>query len=265
MGHMYRSHYSLWAAQWYWGGQGELHVAIQGSCLRAAACSARSGQRMQAGSGRGRGGIAGAQRERSRGGGVSGVCQQPGVLLLPSGGNVVDSELLRREDARVLLLAARAAAEACKQAVAEGVEGARELSEKEAAEAVCQVFTNSLEFEPGLPVASACAGSAAQQGARCAHPLFIIGVTTADIRHCAACYMVFTNSLKFEPALPVASACAGSFAQQGAPMPIRTISMHINMPLLAIAQSCKQCMGYLEPAADTTWALRCMLAGKWHA
>ena len=65
----------------------------------------------------------------------------------------------------MLLLTSRAVAEACRQAVAERVEGARELSEREAAEAVCQVFTNSLEHEPTLPVASACAGSAAQQGA----------------------------------------------------------------------------------------------------
>ena len=64
----------------------------------------------------------------------------------------------------MLLLIARAVAEACKGAVAEKLEGARELSEKEAAEAVCQVFTNSLEYEHILPVASACAGSAAQQG-----------------------------------------------------------------------------------------------------
>ncbi|CAL5227795.1 g10818 [Coccomyxa viridis] len=69
-----------------------------------------------------------------------------------------------RDDAGVLLLIARAVAEACKGAVAEKLEGARGLSEKEAAEAVCQVFTNSLEYEPILPVASACAGSAAQQG-----------------------------------------------------------------------------------------------------
>ena len=59
----------------------------------------------------------------------------------------------------------RAASEACKQAVADKLEGARELSEKEAVEAVCQVFTNSLEYEPTTPVASACAGSSALQGA----------------------------------------------------------------------------------------------------
>ena len=64
----------------------------------------------------------------------------------------------------MLLLAARAAADARNCAAAEGVAGAQELSEKAAAEAVCQVFTNSLEYEPLLPVASACAGSAAQQG-----------------------------------------------------------------------------------------------------
>lgn len=69
----------------------------------------------------------------------------------------------------MLLLASRAAAGACKQAVAEGIEGARELSEKEAAEAVCQVFTNSLEYEPILPVAAACSGIAAQQGALHTH------------------------------------------------------------------------------------------------
>ena len=69
-----------------------------------------------------------------------------------------------RNDARVLLLAARAAAEARSCAAARGVNGAQELSEKAAAEAVCQVFTNSLEYEHLLPVASACAGSAAQQG-----------------------------------------------------------------------------------------------------
>ncbi len=64
----------------------------------------------------------------------------------------------------MLLLAARAAADARNRAAAGGVAGAQELSEKAAAEAVCQVFTNSLEYEPLLPVASACAGSAAQQG-----------------------------------------------------------------------------------------------------
>ena len=71
----------------------------------------------------------------------------------------------RREDAGVLLLISRAVSEACKRAVTEKLEGARELSEKEAVEAVCQVFTNTLEYEPTTPVASACAGSAAQQGA----------------------------------------------------------------------------------------------------
>ena len=64
----------------------------------------------------------------------------------------------------MLLLAARAAADARNRAAAGGVAGAQDLSEKAAAEAVCQVFTNSLEYEPLLPVASACAGSAAQQG-----------------------------------------------------------------------------------------------------
>ena len=33
-------------------------------------------------------------------------------------------------------------------------------------EAVCQVFTNTLEYEPTTPVASACVGSAAQLGCR---------------------------------------------------------------------------------------------------
>ena len=69
----------------------------------------------------------------------------------------------------MLLLISRAVEAACKQAVAEKLEGARELSEKEAAEAVCQVFTNSLEYEPLMPVASACGGSGAQQGLLRAH------------------------------------------------------------------------------------------------
>ena len=64
----------------------------------------------------------------------------------------------------MLLLASHAVAQACRQATAEKVEGAREVSEKDAAEAVCQVFTNSLEYEPSVPVATACAGSAALQG-----------------------------------------------------------------------------------------------------
>ena len=72
--------------------------------------------------------------------------------------------LLCRDDARMLLLASHAVAEACRQAIAEKVEGAHEVSEKDAAEAVCQVFTNSLEYEPAMPVATACAGSAALQG-----------------------------------------------------------------------------------------------------
>ncbi len=64
----------------------------------------------------------------------------------------------------MLLLASHAVAEACRQAIAEKVDGAHEVSEKDAAEAVCQVFTNSLEYEPAMPVATACAGSAALQG-----------------------------------------------------------------------------------------------------
>ena len=64
----------------------------------------------------------------------------------------------------MLLLAARAAADARNCAAAGGVTGAQELGEKAAAEAVCQVFTNSLEYEPLLPVATACGGSAGQQG-----------------------------------------------------------------------------------------------------
>ena len=75
-----------------------------------------------------------------------------------------DERLLCRDDARMLLLASHAVAEACRQAIAEKVDGAHEVSEKDAAEAVCQVFTNSLEYEPAMPVATACAGSAALQG-----------------------------------------------------------------------------------------------------
>ena len=47
--------------------------------------------------------------------------------------------------ARCCLQLAQRPTRACKQAVAEGVEGLWELSEKEAAEAAYQVFANSLE------------------------------------------------------------------------------------------------------------------------
>ena len=85
----------------------------------------------------------------------------------------------------MLLLISRAVSEACKQAVAEKLEGARELSEKEAVEAVCQVFTNTLEYEPTTPVASACVGSAAQLGAvfrLSLHRSYCTGVSERDCR-----------------------------------------------------------------------------------
>ena len=81
--------------------------------------------------------------------------------LLSGTGVKVSSTWECKEDARALLLAARTTAEACEQAVAEGVEGLRELSEKEAAEAAYQVFANSLtaaQWWESCGSLSCCAG-----------------------------------------------------------------------------------------------------------
>lgn len=74
--------------------------------------------------------------------------------------------MVLRDDAHVLCTAAKAVVSAAKAAVEGEAAGAVVREEKAAAEAVCQVFTNSLEVLPSIPVACACSAETVHTGDR---------------------------------------------------------------------------------------------------